>query len=80
MNLDTLSVMEVEKLTRFSTRVKGKDAVAFILFARISEIRDVCFLSAFGGNSGLPTGGRVREEGRKASVARHRDPANGPRY
>ena len=40
MNLDTLSVMKAEKLTRFLRRVKNKDAIKPILFARISEIRD----------------------------------------
>lgn len=54
MNLDTLSVTKAEKLTHFSTRVKGKDAVASILFARILEIRDAFSLSPVGGNSCSP--------------------------
>ncbi len=82
MNLDTLSVMEAEKLTRFSTRVKGKDAVAFILFARISEIRDAYFLSAVGGNSCSPTGDRVprkKASSHQASRSSHQHTTTGRR-
>ncbi len=52
-NLDNLSVMKAEKLTRFSTRVKEEDAVAFILFARIWKIREHICCRLFVGTSDL---------------------------